>query len=237
MGKRGPQATPIADLIFWEGLWYWVFRHLRGVMPSYERLASAKIIKAQLRAELEELRKFAPKDLGEKYWVEQERKELERDLRPRIPDSEPPIWHSLVTAEKAADIRKACQESKRWLNPKWQGRPYVRELYDHAEQFVRAKRSPYYPRRNSGDEKRIIFFARAMAGISLGLSPNTSIHKLRKIRHGAKCPCVNCDLGRWDRIDQKSYQVFPDAGSDAPARSSAQATKPHPRRRSKRGFK
>jgi hypothetical protein len=113
-----------------------------------------------------------------------------------------------VAAHTAEGVRQACQQSRSWLNPAWQGRPYVKDLYDHAGQFVRAKQDPYYPRRESGDLKRVTFFARAMAGIAVGISPSTAVDRLRKLKHGPKCPCVHCDMERWDRMDRTVYRLF-----------------------------
>lgn len=210
MGKRGPQPQPLRELLFWEGLWYWVFQHLRGdSAPSDAKLAMNMNIKNQLRAERDELAKFVANDTIQEYWLEGQKADLERDLKRKPQDSEPAVWRDLIAAKTAADIRKACRASTRWLSPKWQGRPYVQDLYDKAQDFVRAKtENIYYPRRDSNDEKRVAFFARAMAGISLGISPNTAIDRLRKYKHGDECPCVHCDQSRWDRIEQHVYTDF-----------------------------
>lgn len=209
MGKRGPQPTQLRDLVFWEGLWYWVFYHLRGVLPSYENVTMNKEVRKQLKVELNELGKLIPSDLAEEDWLARRKMEIDREVKPRVSVSEPTVWTALVNAQTAEDVRKACRQSKRWLNPKWQGRAYVQKLFDHAKEFVLAKNTnTYYPRSQSGDEKRITFFARAMAGIEMGLSPNTAIDKLRKMKHGEQCPCINCDSARWDRIDRQMYKHF-----------------------------
>ena len=206
MAKPGPQPTPVGEMVFWEGLWYWVFHHLRGTLPAQEKIARDTKVRRLLSAELRELENIVAKDIVEEDWLARSKAQIQRELRPQVPLSEPRIWRALVTAKTAADVQKACRESRRWLNPEWQGRPYVQDLSDHAEQFIRAKRDVYYPRRDSGDVKRVTFFARAMAGISLGVSPITAIDRLRKLKHGEKCPCVNCDLERWDRIERQIYE-------------------------------
>jgi hypothetical protein len=208
MGKRGPKSTALGELIFWEGLWYWVFRGLRGVMPTYEKLSRNKNIREHLKSELQELQKMLPRDSTEEGWLSREKKEIERDIAPKETNSEPILWRALVGAKTENEVRKVCSSSKRWLNPKWDGRIYVQDLYDGALQFVQAKKDQYYPRRQSGDEKRVVFFARAMAGISLGISPRTSIDRLRKMEHGQKCPCIHCDLQRWERIDKLRYEFL-----------------------------
>src|SRR5271167_2320775 len=171
MGKRGPQPTPLGELVFWEGLWYWVFRHLRGTLPAQDKIARDTAVRKLLVAELHELENVVAKDIVEEDWLARNKAQIQRELRPNVPLSEPRIWQALVTAKTAAEVQKACRESRRWLNPDWQGRPYVQDLYDHAEEFIRAKKDVYYPRRDSSDGKRVTFFARAMAGISLGMSP------------------------------------------------------------------
>jgi hypothetical protein len=216
MGKRGPQPIPMQELLFWEGLWYWVFHHLRGdSAPSQEKLARRVEIKRQLRSELEELGKLVPKD--DDSVPEFQKRQIEQDLKIKPSDAEPAVWRALVAARTTADVQRACRASEKWLNPEFQGRPYVQDLNDHASEFVRAKtQNPYYPRRELGDEKRITFFARAMSGVSLGISPNTAIDRLRKYQHGRKCPCVHCDLKRWDRVDDLIYSVFFEKESDNP---------------------
>jgi hypothetical protein len=207
MGKRGPKPTALQDLLFWEGLWYRVFLDLRGDRPSHEKVSRNRKLKEVLRKELEKLGKRVPKDLVEADWAARRKIQLDRELQPKTLISEPDTWHALVAANTAADVQRACRESKRWLKPNWNGRPYVQDLYDHADEFVRAKKqNVYYSRRRSGDEQRVTFFARAMAGISLGLSPNTGIDRLRKIKHGGKCPCIHCDFARWDRIHRQIYK-------------------------------
>ena len=141
-------------------------------------------------------------------WAARQTIQIDSALQPRQITSEPEVWKIVVAASAAADVEEACRQSKRWLNPERRGRPYVQDLFDHAAAFVRAKKqNVYYPRRPSGDEQRVIFFARAMAGISLGLSPNTGIDRLRKIKHGGKCPCIHCDSKRWDRIQREVYKL------------------------------
>jgi hypothetical protein len=207
MAKRGPKAVPLSDIFFWEGLWYSIFFHLKDPSaPSDAKIAMKADIRNQLLRELEEIKSLVPKDDVEGLLVSIDRRQIERDLKRKPNDSEPAVWRALISARTATEVRQACSESKQWLNPEWHGRPYVKDLHEHAEAFVRAKKSPYYPRQDSSDQKRAMFFARAMAGIALGLSPETAIDRLRKYQHGPKCPCVHCDLKRWNRIDVQIYE-------------------------------
>jgi hypothetical protein len=147
--------------------------------------------------------------------------------------AEPQIWLALVQAFEAQDsarVREACRQSKRWLNPKWgggsivtsrgtrwMGRPYVSLLGEKAEQFVRASQDAYYPRRDSRDSKRPAFFARAMAGISCNISPVTAVHRLRKLKHGRKCPCVHCKADHWNRYYKLLYRSLRKGYPEEPA--------------------
>lgn len=205
MGKRGPAPISLNELMFWESEWYWVFHLLRGELPSYEQKLVGEAVRKQLRAELAELEKSSPKDFTQKEWVPFRSGQIRWQLTRRKPLSEPEVWRQLVQAQTAEQVRKACEESKRWLNPK-AGRPYVQLLHDKAEQFVRAKKYAYYPRRASGDVKRIAFFARVMAGITLGISPITAVDRLRKMKHGRGCPCVNCHREQWDKLYLAFYK-------------------------------
>jgi len=239
--KPGPKETPLSDLLFWETLWYWVFRGLRGREPSKEeRLVTETLIEdAQRRlAELMELKKslaaaVGERDLVQEWSVDSEYDDAKSDItggrvaleRDRAL-AEPETWRALVHAFETKDadgVRKACQKSRRWLNPKWgggiisggsygrgvwMGRPYVDLLAEKAEQFVHASQDAYYPRRNSRDEKRPEFFARAMAGINCGIAPITAIHRLRKLKHGRKCPCVHCRADHWTGYYKGLYRAL-----------------------------
>lgn len=211
--RRGPEPTSLAELFLWEGLWYSSFLWLRGAEPSAEEVLLSGQAVSELRDELASLRK----SLGEEDWpgarassiarVEKQIKLAQghKDLESL---AEPDVWNALVEARTADDVRRACRKSKRWLNPEWAGRVYVQRLSEKAEQFVRAKNDPYYPRsaRRSSDMKRVTFFARVMAGVTLGISPSTAVDKLRKVKHGEGCVCVHCDRELADRMLKFQFQ-------------------------------
>lgn len=137
--KPGPKGTPLSDLLFWETLWFWVFRGLRGREPSKEeRFVTESFIEdAKLRlVELMKLKNSLAASLGETDLVQQWRLDSEyRNAKSDITGgtvslkseralAEPKIWQALVQAFEASDaegVRKAYRKSKRWLNPKWGG--------------------------------------------------------------------------------------------------------------------
>jgi hypothetical protein len=161
----------------------------------------------EIRKELESLRR-ATADLDEMrpFRIAKLEKQLEIE-RDRGPEPEPEVWAALLRAKTAEGVRRACGASKRWLNPRWQGRIFVEELAKNAEKFARAKKDPFYPRskRRTSDKKRAIFFARAMAGIVLEISPITAVDRLRKLKHGEECPCIHCDEERKEHFTKYLY--------------------------------
>lgn len=145
----------------------------------------------QLRAELASLKTSlgeAESSELEEWQIAQAKHQIEVELAFKHELAEPEVWKALVKATTTDEVREACQQSKRWLNPEWGGRAFVQILPEKAEHFVRSKKDPYYPRRLSGDAKRVTFFARVMAGIECGISPSTTVDRFRKMPHGPPQP-------------------------------------------------
>ena len=126
----------------------------------------------------------APEEI--RQWRKRSRKKLaNKQIEVWDPPGHPPepdIWVRLKRATTAQQVRRVCSQSRHWLNPKRS--ELGRILYKHAEQLLEAKTDPAYPRseRGSSEDKRIQFLARAMAGISLGMSPATGVDLLRKAK-------------------------------------------------------
>ncbi len=119
------------------------------------------------------------------------------------------LWEALKKAKTGAQVRKIVKNSKIWLIwrmdfPKggfvdwgWTGVP--KALFDHADQFCKAKLDPRYPgrdKREIGDYWRIEYLARVLAGLSLvkPISPSYSVEVLRRIDHLEQCFCWRCRL-------------------------------------------
>jgi hypothetical protein len=133
------------------------------------------------------------------------------------------LWKALKRARSARQVRRICRQSKHWL--KWKSE-FVRDgvvrgyaqspsacpkaLYDHAEEFCQAKRDDRYPDsdRPSSDDKRIEFFARVMAGLSLlePIAPATAVDLLRKFKHRRHCQCWRCTLRRQSGLHESSIR-------------------------------
>lgn len=133
---------------------------------------------------------------------------IETVRRAAIP-GERDLFDALVRAKTAAQVRRICKRSKFWLKFRLDfpgGRFFEdfsacpRLLYDKAEEFCRAKLDPRYPARDarpSGDDRRIEYFARVMAGLSLlpkPYKPSYAVDILRKKKHKRGCPCGRCRL-------------------------------------------
>lgn len=206
--------------MLWESLWYWVFQGLHGKERTLEEAGVRRNILASYRDALKEARAELAhrKEEGSdadvwQFHADQLAADVESEERSRRRErevAEPRVWKRLVRARTAQQVRQACRQSKRWLNPEWRGRDFVRLLSEEADQFVKAKDDHFYPRAPypSSDRKRVTFFARAMAGISCDLSPSTAVGRLRKMKHGDKCPCVNCNSRKWQRIYEAMYTTL-----------------------------
>ena len=82
-------------------------------------------------------------------------------------------------------------------------RGWTEDLDKYAAEFLTAKAYRYpASERPSSEEKRVLHFARAMAGIMTGISPARAIDLIRAMKHGERCECTKCHVSRWDRFEQ-----------------------------------
>jgi hypothetical protein len=95
--------------------------------------------------------------------------------------SERELYQRLVRARTGRRVRMIFNRSV-WLQNKT--KPFLRDLFDHAEKFADALRRHRFPAssRPSSQTKQLIFLASAMTSISWGLSPSTGIAILRRMR-------------------------------------------------------
>ena len=191
--KRGRKEAPIGMLNFWEHVWYWIFHGLAFGISSTtgndifwepQRPPKLEFNSAQVKAWSEEMRWQPWQEIRIKY-------------RTRGKPAEPKVWELLKLARTTNQIRRACDASLVWLNPKANASPFVADLRTHASAFLSAKkyRCPS-SNRDSSAEKLVVHSARAMAGIMVGISPVTAIDRLRNLKHGKRCECVNCKIRR-----------------------------------------
>jgi hypothetical protein len=185
-----------------------------GLFIKGDRQRSEQLYIAEAGRKLRTIRqpKFADTPDEIRHWhsrVQKEHAQFERDMfdpvRVRVPacTSERRLWEALKRADTASQVRRICSRSKIWLKPRlefpngdfiehW---PFRRVLYSNAAKFCLAKLYPRYPRRDqrrSSDYRRIEYFARVMAGLTLKLAPSTAVERLRKMKHAEQCRCWRC---------------------------------------------
>lgn len=95
------------------------------------------------------------------------------------------VWHQLETAASLTKMRRALRFIEKYLNRNWSawsGREYPRALDRHAGALLAAKRLISYPKskRRRSDDKRVVFFAKVLAGLELGRSP---LYTTKKLSH------------------------------------------------------
>jgi len=124
-------------------------------------------------------------------WAESQRREeivwLEQLIRPKFPKAKiagMKIWKDLVRADSYADVRKACGRWSRLPTVLAAGlTPFPDHVRSNAAQFIAMKRNERFPKSDYGDDSRIEFLARGMAGILVGVSPMTGVERLRNMKH------------------------------------------------------
>jgi hypothetical protein len=113
------------------------------------------------------------------------------------------LWLQLLQAETPKQVRDVCTKSDFWLNPKRGGTAFNRLLSEKAGQFLAAKKDPRWPQsdRPTNEGKRIRFLARALAGITMGISIRTAQDLLAKLDKEKleKIYYPVCDCGHRER--------------------------------------
>ena len=99
---------------------------------------------------------------------------------------QPHLWEQLKRARSVKELRAATGEIYDWLTAAAPGVTRMPEfraaLHDGAGELLKARDLWNYPRkqRPSSDDKRVEFFAEALAGLMLGLAPATATKKLSR---------------------------------------------------------
>jgi hypothetical protein len=175
MGKRGPQPIDIPHLKDaakgWATLLFGLRDGARGIAEKWGQTLFVGIATPKARRKTEALLKDLERQGYQIGW-------------PVYPS--PVIWKRLKKAaskEQAVRALLALQLWKRRELPHLGSDDLLRQLQSDPSIFVRAKRLPHYPKRSqSNDDKRIIFVARILAGLQLGLAPLTATKRLSNWR-------------------------------------------------------
>lgn len=122
------------------------------------------------------------------------------------------IWQALWKARTATAVEAACRLWSGWRIET--AIPFPDLLLANQRHFLTLVKSVDFPRSESGDDARLAYLSRGMAGVSMGISPRTAVHRLRTMRHDSKgplwsatarrCLCWRCDFGKdvkvFDRV-------------------------------------
>lgn len=102
--------------------------------------------------------------------------------RPVMPKAE--VWQQLEKARTLPQVKHAAEKIGELgqvfaSTTSWAQNPGG-ALTEYAGEVLKAKRLPHYPRtsRQRSEDKRIIFWAKVMAGATLGLAPITAVKRL-----------------------------------------------------------
>lgn len=132
----------------------------------------------------------------DRWWAERQKEDEIRSLRMELNppgiealDKRRKIWSDLVEADRCAALRKACG---RWaqLSDVWKSgnTSFPRHVVQNAVAFISMKQNPRFPRSTYGDDARVEYLARGMAGVMSGVSPMTGIERLRNMKHDRSGP-------------------------------------------------
>jgi hypothetical protein len=130
------------------------------------------------------------------------------------------IWDDLVRANTYSALKKACRRWSRMPDVRTAGpTSFPSHVTANAEPFLFMKRNPRFPRSRYGDNSRIDYLARGMAGVLAGVSPMTAIERLRNMKHEhggplwdmreGRCICWRCSLNSSNEVSkmtQGSYE-------------------------------
>ena len=125
------------------------------------------------------------------WWAEREKAEeircLEWELNPHGVEAlvrRRKIWDDLIKAETYAALRKACGRWAQLSDVRRRGMTgFPKHVVQHAAQFLSMKKNERFPHSTYGDDARLEFLARGMAGVLRGVSPMTGIERLRNMKH------------------------------------------------------
>jgi hypothetical protein len=177
-----------------------------------------------------------PPSLMDLRWADQKRREeifwLQRRVNPMSVEAQVKrrkIWDALVSASTYAELRKACGRWARLPDVRRRGLTcFPDHVLTNADKFLSMKQNKRFPKSNYGDDSRIEFLARGMAGVIAKVKPMTGIERLRNLKHGPGgplwvkqednyklprnrqyCGCWRCSLKRYNaprKITQTWYE-------------------------------
>jgi hypothetical protein len=146
----------------------------------------------------------------------------------RVTKGRQEIWNELVKASTYEAVNKACERWARLPDVQMDSMtPFPNHIRDNAAKFLAMKRNRRFPRSNYGDDARIDYLSRGMAGILSGVSPMTGIERLRNMEHQKggpfwvtrwglnelpekeqHCGCWRCSMERSTRVSMTTQSWY-----------------------------
>jgi hypothetical protein len=122
------------------------------------------------------------------------------------------IWDELVKAATYSSLRKVCGRWAQIPDVRRAGlTPFPKHVLENAGQFISMKTNKRFPRSRYGENARLDYLARGMAGAIVGVSGMTGIERLRNMKHDssgplwnraeAHCSCWRCSIKRWTNTE------------------------------------
>jgi hypothetical protein len=204
---------------------------LKAMSPQQFWLTTKKTA-AELDKPLNLQRRPTPTELK---WAEQERdgevQGLERQLRLPSIDARAArrkIWAELVRADSYSALRKVCGRWARLPDVRRRGMTsFPMHVVENAAQFLSMKQNKRFPRSDYGDDSRLEYLARGMAGVLCGVKAMTGIERLRNMKHDPSgplwttcqgnyilpereqyCRCWQCSIHRTNRVSKKTQTWY-----------------------------
>lgn len=257
MGKRGPKPPDWHLLNLWDFEFHKAFRSLRDgvstkplprsgfteqelrffigqlkrMTPEQYWLASRHLV-----AEMGVKQNLARPPLRvDREWAQQERDNeislLEWELHPPKPEllaGRHKLWAALIKASTYADLRKVCGRWSRLADVRARGMTtFPRYVVQNTASFLLMRRNKRFPHSTYGDDSRIDYLSRGMAGVLVGKSPMTAIERLRNMKHTAKgplwvtkkegyllpkneqyCGCWRCNEKNWNDLTKVGHAGY-----------------------------
>jgi hypothetical protein len=239
MGKRGPKSPDYGLLSVWEFEFYKAFHLLRdgNALPARQRTPVSGLTRSEASKFLTILKRLSAGD----YYLATRKMTLEFGQHPNL--DRPPISVDIEWAESQRneeivwlerllrpDVRKVCGRWSRLPVVLGAGlTPFPDHVRTNAAQFLLMKRNKRFPKSAYGDDSRIEFLARGMAGIMVNLSPMTAVERLRNIKHEPggpfwverdgnqslprdrqHCSCWRCGINRGNELSKSMQGPFDD---------------------------
>jgi hypothetical protein len=180
MPKRGPKPVDLEQLIMCAKRWATFLFGLRDGAPgTVERWEQKLVI-----------------DLVDQHRSPQEMRRWERQLKRMESEGwevgwpvwpSPEAWEQLKRARSPKAMMGAMTALRKWRRRSWvpSNDDVLRALESDPRDLLRARSLPNYPvNAKTNDDKRVLFFAKILAGVELGLAPLTATKKLSHWRCG-----------------------------------------------------